>query len=123
MRPVVLCCTWKHNGSDNHCSVLSCGASFPRKKFSSWRKVWGVRFFRESFPPPTFPATPSKLIPDEVEVLHARRDRRRRIQRLFLAATAVYLAAIAALAGYIGWQKFQASQLRKQLATELPTVQ
>jgi hypothetical protein len=82
-----------------------------------------MRVSRESLPPPTFPAAPSKLLPPEVQLLHARRGRRRRIQRLLLAAAAVYLAAIAVLVGYIAWQKFQLSRLRKQLAAQLPTVQ
>jgi hypothetical protein len=54
--------------------------------------------------------------------LHTRRRRRRRVQRLLLAAAAIYAAVILALVGYIGWQKFQLSQLRRQLATEAPTV-
>lgn len=96
---------------------------FSDQETEKLQKGLELRVSRESFPPPTFPATPSKLLPAEVEVLHARRARRRRIQRLLLAGAAVYLAAIAALAGYIAWQKFQISQLRKQLATEFPTVQ
>ena len=96
---------------------------FSEEEVQQLQKGLELRISRESLPAPTFPATSSKLIPGEVEVLHARRDRRRRIQRLLLVATAIYLAAIAALVGYIGWQKFQTSQLRKQLATELPTVQ
>jgi hypothetical protein len=82
-----------------------------------------LRVSQESFPPPSFPATPSKLLPSEVKVLHARRKRRRRIQRLLLAAAAVYLAGIASLVGYIASQRLQLSQLHKQLAAELPTVQ
>jgi hypothetical protein len=96
---------------------------FSEEEIQQLQKGFELRVSRDSLPPPTFPSTPSKLIPGEVEVLHARRDRRRRIQRLLLAATGIYLAAIAGLIGYIGWQKFQAAQLRKQLATELPTVQ
>jgi hypothetical protein len=82
-----------------------------------------LRASRESFPVPTLPATACKLLPDEVEVLHARRRRRRRIQRLLMGVAAIYVAALLALAGYIAWQKFQISELRKQLAVELPTVQ
>jgi hypothetical protein len=96
---------------------------FSDEEVQQLQKGLELRVSREAFPPPIFPATPSKLLPSEVEVLHARRARRRRIQRLLLAAAAVYLAAIAALVGYIGWQKFQLSQMRKQLATEFPTVQ
>jgi hypothetical protein len=96
---------------------------FSDEEVQQLQKGLELRVSQESFPPPTFPAAASKLIPGEVEVLHARRDRRRRVQRLLLAATAIYLIAIAALVGYIGWQKFQASQLRRQLVTELPTVQ
>jgi hypothetical protein len=96
---------------------------FSDEEVQQLQKGWELRVSREAFPPPIFPATPSKLLPSEVEVLHARRARRRRIQRLLLAGAAVYLAAIAALVGYIGWQKFQLSQMRKQLATEFPTVQ
>jgi hypothetical protein len=82
-----------------------------------------LRVSRESFPPPSFPATPSKLLPSEVKALHVRRGRRRRIQRLLLVVAAVYVAAIASLVGYIAWQRFQLSLLRKQLASDLPTVQ
>jgi len=96
---------------------------FSDEEVQQLQKGLELRVSREAFPPPIFPATPSKLLPSEVEVLHARRARRRRIQRLLLAGAAVYLAAIAALVGYIGWQKFQLSQMRKQLATEFPTVQ
>jgi hypothetical protein len=96
---------------------------FSDEEVQQLQKGLELRISRESFPAPNFPATPSKLIPGEVEVLHARRARRRRVQRLLLAAAAIYLVVIAALVGYIGWQKFQASQLRKQLAIELPTVQ
>jgi hypothetical protein len=96
---------------------------FSDEEVQQLQKGLELRVSRESLPPPTFPATPSKLLPGEVGVLHARRARRRRIQRLLLAAAAIYLAAIAALAGYIGWQKFQLSLMRRQLAAEAPTVQ
>jgi hypothetical protein len=96
---------------------------FSDEEAQQLQKGLELRVSRESFPPPTFPATPSKLLPSEVELLHTRRARRRRVQRLLMATAAIYLAAIAALVGYIAWQKFQLAQLRKQLATELPTVQ
>ena len=96
---------------------------FSDEEIERLQKGLEMRVSRESLPPPTFPTTPSKLLPTEVELLHARRRRRRRTQRLLLAAAAVYLAAIAGLVGYIAWQKFQLSQLRNQLAAELPTVQ
>jgi hypothetical protein len=96
---------------------------FSEEEIERLHKGLEQRVSPESLPPPTFPATPSKLVPSEVELLHARRRRRLRIRRLVLVAAAVYLAAIAVLAGYIGWQKFQLSQLRHQLAAELPTVQ
>jgi hypothetical protein len=96
---------------------------FSDEEVEQLQKGLELRVSLESLPPPTFPAAPSKLLPTEVAVLHARRARRRRIQRLLLAAAAIYVAAIAALAGYIGWQKFQLSQMRRQLAAEAPTVQ
>jgi hypothetical protein len=96
---------------------------FSDQEMEQLQEALELRVSREEFPAPTYPATPSQLLPAEVELLHAKRARRRRIQRLLLAGAAVYLAAIAALVGYIAWQKFQVSQLRKQLATELPTVQ
>jgi hypothetical protein len=87
------------------------------------QKGLGLRASRESFPIPTLPPTPCKLLPGEVEVLHARRRRRRRIQRLLMGLAGVYLAAVLVLVGYIGWQKFKIAELRKQLTAEQPTVQ
>jgi hypothetical protein len=96
---------------------------FSDEEIEQLQKGLGLRVSRESFPVPLWPATPCKLLPNEVEVLHARRRRRRRVQRLFMAVAAVYVAAILAFIGYIGWQKYRLSRLRTQLATEFPTVQ
>src|SRR5258708_33927529 len=101
-------------------TTLFRSGDFSDEEVQQLQKGLELRVSREAFPPPIFPATPSKLLPSEVEVLHARRARRRRIQRLLLAGAAVYLAAIAALGGYIGWHKFQLAPVRKQVATELP---
>jgi hypothetical protein len=96
---------------------------FSDEELAVIQKGLELRATRESFPVPTLPATPCKLLPDEVGVLHARRRRRRRVQRLLMGVAAIYLAALLALGGYIAWQKFQISELRKRLAVELPTVQ
>jgi hypothetical protein len=96
---------------------------FSDEEVEQVQKGLELRVSRESFPVPTWPAIPCKLLPNEVEVLHTRRRRRRRIQHLLLGVAAVYLAGILAVIGYIGWQKFQLSRMRRQLARELPTVQ
>jgi hypothetical protein len=119
-------CALLHLGAQRLCGTLLgivLWGDFSDEEVQQLQKGLELRISRESLPPPTFPATPSKLLPSEVGVLHARRARRRRIQRLLLAAAAIYLAAIAALVGYIGWQKFQLSLMRRQLAAEAPTVQ
>src|SRR3984893_11809733 len=96
---------------------------FSDEEVHQWQKGLELRVSRESLPPPTFPATPSKLLPSEVGVLHARRARRRRIQRVLLAAAAVYPGAIGGLGGSFGWEKFQVSQTRRQLGAAFPAVQ
>src|ERR1700732_142956 len=117
-------CALLHLGAQRLCGTLLgivLWGDFSDEEVQQLQKGLELRVSRETLPPPTFPATPSKLLPSEVGVLHARRARRRRIQRLLLAAAAIYLAAIAALAGYIGWQKFQVSQTRGQLAAAVRT--
>ncbi len=97
-------CALLHLGAQRLCGTLLgivLWGDFSDEEVQQLQKGLELRASRESLPPPTFP----------------------RIQRLLLAGAAVYLAAIAALVGYIGWQKFQLSQMRKQLATEFPTVQ
>ncbi|HEX6566378.1 MAG TPA: hypothetical protein VF020_18950, partial [Chthoniobacterales bacterium] len=81
----------------------------------------GLKTFRESLPPPSLPATPSKLLPPQVSVLHEKARRRRRVRRL-IAAAAAYLLAVLAIIGYIYWQQHRITELQNQLSAEHPTV-
>jgi hypothetical protein len=81
-----------------------------------------LKTFRESLPPPSLPATPSKLLPLQVSVLHEKARRRRRIRRIIAAAVGVYLLGILTIIGYIFWQQNRIAQLQDQLDAERPTV-
>ena len=81
-----------------------------------------LKTFRESVPPPSLPATASRLLPPQVSVLHEKARRRRRIRRLITAAAGAYLLAILAIVGYIFWQQNRITQLQNQLSADLPTV-
>jgi hypothetical protein len=81
-----------------------------------------LKTFRESVPPPTLPATPSRLLPPQVSVLHEKARRRRRLRRLVAAAAGAYLLGILAIVGYIFWQQNRITQLQNQLSEDLPTV-
>jgi hypothetical protein len=82
----------------------------------------GLKTFRESLPPPSLPATPSKLLPPQVSVLHEKARRRRRVRRLIAAAAGAYLLAVLAMIGYIFWQQHRITELQNQLSAEHPTV-
>jgi len=82
----------------------------------------GLKTFRESLPPPSLPATPSKLLPPQVSVLHEKARRRRRVRRLIAAATGAYLLAVLAFIGYIYWEQHRITELQNQLSAEHPTV-
>jgi hypothetical protein len=81
-----------------------------------------LKTFRESLPPPSLPATASKLLPPQVLVLHEKARRRRRIRRIIAAAVGAYLLGILAIVGYIFWQQNRIGQLQNQLDAERPTV-
>jgi hypothetical protein len=81
-----------------------------------------LKTFRESLPPPSLPATASKLLPPQVSVLHEKARRRRRIRRIIAAAVGAYLLGILAIVGYIFWQQNRIGQLQNQLDAERPTV-
>jgi hypothetical protein len=82
----------------------------------------GLKPFRESLPPPSLPATPSKLLPPQVSILHEKARRRRRVRRLITAAAGAYLLAVLAIIGYIFWQQHRITELQNQLSAEHPTV-
>jgi hypothetical protein len=82
----------------------------------------GLKTFRESLPPPTLPATPSKLLPPQVSVLHEKARRRRRVRRRIAVAAGAYLLAVLAIIGYIFWQQHRITELQNQLSAEHPTV-
>jgi len=81
-----------------------------------------LKTFRESVPPPSLPARPSRLLPPQVSVLHEKARRRRRVRRLIAAAAGAYLLGILAIVGYIFWQQNRITQLQNQLSADLPTV-
>jgi hypothetical protein len=81
-----------------------------------------LKTFRESVPPPSLPARPSRLLPPQVSVLHEKAKRRRRVRRLIAAAAGAYLLGILAIVGYIFWQQNRITQLQNQLTADLPTV-
>jgi hypothetical protein len=81
-----------------------------------------LKTFRESVPPPSLPATPSRLVPPQVSVLHEKARRRRRVRRFIALAAGAYLLGILAFIAYIFWQQNRITQLQNQLSAELPTV-
>jgi hypothetical protein len=101
---------------------LAIWGEFTDEEVERLQQGLALKTFRESVPPPSLPATASKLLPLQVSVLHEKARRRRRIRRLIAAAAGIYLLGILGIIAYIFWQQSRISQLQNQLTAELPTV-
>jgi hypothetical protein len=101
---------------------LAIWGEFTDEEVERLQQGLALKTFRESVPPPSLPATASKLLPAQVSVLHEKARRRRRIRRLFAAAAGIYLLGILGIIAYIFWQQSRISQLQNQLTADLPTV-
>jgi hypothetical protein len=86
------------------------------------RKRFGFRVTVEPLPAPRLPKQRSRLLPAQVEALHARKRRRDRVRRLLAGALVLYLGLIAALIGYLWWERVQVGRLQLSLAASAPTV-
>jgi hypothetical protein len=96
--------------------------SFSAEETERIQKVLGLRVTCDTVPPPSLPATRSKLLPPEVSILHAKKRRRSQIWSGIGFLGALYLLGIAAFAGYLYWQRHVAAHLRKQIREQTPTV-
>jgi hypothetical protein len=85
-------------------------------------KHLGLTVTRDAVPPPSLPATPSKLLPPEVFALHARKRRRRQIRSGISLLAALYILGVLGLVGYIYWQRLVADNLRRHIEGQTPTV-
>lgn len=101
---------------------LALWGDFTDEEVAILQQGLALKAFRESVPPPTLPATQSRLLPPQVSVLHEKARRRRRVRRLIAAAVGAYLLGILAMVGYIFWQQNRITQLQNQLSADLPTV-
>ena len=101
---------------------LAIWGEFTDEEVERLQQGLALKTFRESVPPPSLPATASKLLPAQVSVLHEKARRRRRIRRLIAAAAGIYLLGILGIIAYIFWQQNRISQLQNQLTADLPTV-
>jgi hypothetical protein len=101
---------------------LALWGDFNDEEVATFQQGLALKTFRESVPPPSLPATPSRLLPPQVSVLHEKAKRRRRVRRLVAAAVGAYLLGILAIVGYIFWQQNRITQLQNQLSADLPTV-
>jgi hypothetical protein len=101
---------------------LAVWGDFTDEEVDRLQQGLGLKPLRESLPPPSLPATPSKLLPPQVSVLHEKARRRRRIRQLIAAAAGAYLVAVLAIIGYIFWQQHRIAELQNQLSAEHPTV-
>jgi hypothetical protein len=86
------------------------------------RKRFGFRVTVEPLPAPKLPKQRSRLLPAQVEALHARKRRRDRVRRLLAGALVLYLGLIASLVGYICWERVEVGRLQGSLAASAPTV-
>jgi hypothetical protein len=101
---------------------LAVWGEFSDEEVERLQQGLALKTFRESVPPPSLPATASKLLPPQVSVLHEKARRRRRIRRLIAAAAGIYLLGILGIIAYIFWQQTRITQLQNQLSADLPTV-
>ncbi len=101
---------------------LAVWGEFSDEEVERLQQGLALKTFRESVPPPSLPATASKLLPPQVSVLHEKARRRRRIRRLIAAAAGIYLLGILGIIAYIFWQQSRINQLQNQLSADLPTV-
>ena len=101
---------------------LAVWGEFSDEEVERLQQGLALKTFRESVPPPSLPATASKLLPPQVSVLHEKARRRRRIRRLIAAAAGIYLLGILSIIAYIFWQQTRITQLQNQLSADLPTV-
>jgi len=101
---------------------LAIWGEFTDEEVERLQQGLALKTFRESVPPPSLPATASKLLPLQVSVLHEKARRRSRIRRLIAAAAGIYLLGILGIIAYIFWQQSRINQLQNQLTAELPTV-
>lgn len=86
------------------------------------RKRFGFRVTVEPLPAPRLPKQGSRLLPAQVEALHARKRRRDRVRRLLAGALILYVALVVSLIGYIWWERVQVRRLQFSLAASAPTV-
>ena len=101
---------------------LAVWGEFSDEEVERLQQGLALKTFRESVPPPSLPATASKLLPPQVSVLHEKARRRRRIRRLIAAAAGIYLLGILGIIAYIFWQQTRITQLQNQLSADLATV-
>jgi hypothetical protein len=101
---------------------LAIWGEFSDEEVERLQQGLALKTFRESVPPPSLPATASKLLPPQVSVLHEKARRRHRIRRLIAAAAGIYLLGILSIIAYIFWQQSRITQLQNQLSADLPTV-
>jgi hypothetical protein len=101
---------------------LALWGDFTDEEVERLQEGLALKTLRESVPPPSLPATPSKLLPLQVSVLHEKARRRRRLRRIIAAAAGAYLLGILAMVAYIFWQQNRITQLQNELSAEQPTV-
>ncbi|MBV9489141.1 MAG: hypothetical protein JO069_05365 [Verrucomicrobia bacterium] len=95
---------------------------FSAEEVQVLRKRLGLRVAIDELPPPTLPAQRSRLLPVEVEVLHAQKRRRDRVRRLLALATVLYACLIAAGVAYTWWERVQLRRLQQLIESNAPTV-
>src|SRR5258708_38901633 len=69
---------------------LAIWGEFTDEEVERLQQGLALKTFRESVPPPSLPATASKLLPLHVSVLHDKARRRSRIRRFIRATARIY---------------------------------
>jgi len=95
---------------------------FSREEIERVEKHLDLKVTHDAVPPPVLPPDRSKLLPQEVALLHAKKRRRHRIRNLILLLLGLYLFLVLAVLASIAWETVRANNLRNELAGQAPTV-
>ena len=95
---------------------------FSRDEIERVEKHLDLKVTHDTVPPPVLPPDRSKLLPQEVALLHAKKRRRYRIRNAILLLLGLYVFVVLALLASIAWQTMVADNLRRQIASQAPTV-
>jgi hypothetical protein len=95
---------------------------FSEEEIESVKHELKLPLFQDEMPAPELPLAPSKLLPPQVAVLHAKRHRRERIKRVVTLVAAIYVLFLLSQILSLGWQHFQANQLRTSIVRQQPEV-